>query len=206
MPHIMTRGRKRSLSPFAGCTIVALLLGAGPIWAAGFDDGLEAFRAGDVAQAFEIWAPLADAGEAEAQHAMGRIYEYGYGVARDDAQAALWYRKAAEQNVAEAQYRLGVFHEHGWGVPRDAALAVAWYARAAQLGHVFAQHDLAFMYLDGKGVEQSKIDAYKWLRIAATQRADLMAKHLFNVSKTMTPAERRSAEQEARAWLNAQDI
>ena len=184
----------------------ALLVAAGPVGAAGFDDGLKAFRTGDVERAVEIWQPLADAGEADAQHAMGRIYEYGYGVSRDDALAARWYRKAAEQNVAEAQYRLGVFHEHGWGVPRDAMLAVSWYARAAQLGHVFAQHDLAFMYLDGKGVGQSKIDAYKWLRIAATQRADLMAKHLFNVSKTMTPAERQSAERQARAWLNAKDI
>ena len=186
--------------------LAAFLAATGPVGAAGFDDGVEAFRAGDVAQAFEIWAPLAETGDAEAQHAMGRIYEYGYGVSRDDALAARWYRKAAEQNVAEAQYRLGVFHEHGWGVPRDAALAVTWYAQAAQLGHVFAQHDLAFMYLEGKGVEQSKIEAYKWLRIAATQRADLMAKHLFNVSKTMTAAERQSAERQARAWLNSKDI
>lgn len=179
---------------------------SGPLFAADFETGLDAFRAGDAQQALEEWQPLAQAGHPEAQHALGRMYEYGHGLERDDEAAAHWYEKAAEQNLAEAQYRLGVLHDNGWGVARDAGLAVKWYTRAAHLGHAFAQHDLAFMYLKGTGVPENKIEAYKWLRIASRQRADLMSKHLFNVSKTMTPEEIEEAEKRAQAWLNSQEL
>ena len=184
----------------------ALISTAGLAVAADFDTGLQAFRAGEIQQALEEWQPLARSGHPDAQHALGMMYEYGYGFARDDAKAAYWYEKAAEKNVSEAQYRLGVLHDNGWGVTRDASLAVKWYGRAAQRGHVFAQHDLAYMHLNGTGVPKDRIQAYKWLKIASTQRADLMAKHLFNVSKSMTRREIQAAEELAAAWLNSQDI
>ena len=179
---------------------------SGPVVAADFEVGLKAFRAGEIQQALDEWQPLAETGHADAQHALGMMYEYGHGVERDDVRAASWYEKAAAQDNSEAQYRLGVFHDNGWGVTRDADLAVKWYARAAVRGHVFAQHDLAFMYVNGTGVPHDKIQAYKWLRIASAQRADLMTKHLYNVSKSMTPEEIHEAERLALAWLNAQEL
>ena len=62
------------------------------------------------------------------------------------------------------------------------------------------------MYVNGTGVPHDKIQAYKWLRIASAQRADLMTKHLYNVSKSMTPEEIHEAERLALAWLNAQEL
>ncbi len=178
----------------------------GALHAADFEQGMDAFRAGDMQQALDEWTPLARAEHADAQHALGKMHEYGHGMGRDDAAAAEWYLKAAEQNLADAQYRLGVFHENGWGVARDPAMAVKWYTRAAQLGHAFAQHDLAFMHLDGTGVPPDKVQAYKWLKIASTQRADLMNKHLLNVSKLMTQRQVMLAEKLARDWLNSQEL
>ena len=190
-----------------GClAVVAMLVASGPVPAADFDAGSDAFRAKNYQQAIDEWQPLADSGHPEAQYALGRMFEYGYGFDRDDAEAAEWYQKAAEQNVRDAQYRLGVLHDNGWGVARDAELAVRWYSRAAHLGHVFAQHDLAFMYVNGTGVPQDNVQAYKWLRVAVEQRADLMAKHLSSVSKSMTSAEIRKAERLAWACLTSQDI
>ncbi len=179
---------------------------SGTVFAADYQRGLEAFRAGDSQRALELWQPLAQAGDANAQQAIGMMHEYGRGLARDDVEATKWYRKAAEQGVSEAQYRLGVFHENGWGVTRDAGLAAQWYERAAQLGHTFAQHDLAFMYLSGAGVPVDRIQAYKWLKIASAQRGDLMVKHLRNVAQTMTADQIERAEKLARAWLNSQKI
>lgn len=190
----------------ASLITVALISTSAPVLAGDFETGLKAFRAGEIQQALDEWQPLAQAGDPDAQHALGMMYEYGHGLDRDDAVAASWYKKAADQNMTEAQYRLGVFHDNGWGVPRDPGLAAQWYERAAQRGHAFAQHDLAYMHLNGTGVPKDKIQAYKWLRIASEQQAGLMAKHLHNVSKTMTPNEIARAEALAQAWLNSEEI
>lgn len=190
------------------CVLAALffLLTTGVAAAGDFDKGLKAFRAGDFDEALAEWLPLAQDGDREAQHAVGMMHEYGRGLERDDVKAAQWYLRAALQNMTEAQYRLGVLRENGWGVARDEELAAHWYEKAARSDHALAQHDLAFMYLDGKGVPKDKVQAYKWLKIASVQRADLMTKHLAEVSKTMTSEEIAKAEHLAKAWLNAKKI
>ncbi|MEP5761229.1 MAG: hypothetical protein ABJ327_18305, partial [Litoreibacter sp.] len=86
------------------------------------------------------------------------------------------------------------------------ALAAQWYERAAQRDHAFAQHDLALMYLHGTGVPMDGIQAYKWLKIASVQRADVMSKHLKRVAKMLTSEEIEKAEKLAQAWLNGQKI
>lgn len=186
--------------------VVSAIFSVNVSYAVEFELGLKHFRAGDPLQAFEVWHLLAQAGNADAQHAIGMMHEYGRGLERDDKEAAIWYQKAAEQGMAEAQYRLGVFNEHGWGVSSDAALAAKWYERAAQGGHAFAQHDLAYMYLNGQGVTKDAVQAYKWLKIASIQRPDLMTKHLANLSKNMNSADINAAELQVDAWLSAQKI
>lgn len=144
--------------------------------------------------------------DASQQHALGRMFEYGLGRDRDDVKAAEWYTKAAAQDFPDALYRLGVLHENGWGVPRDVALAAHLYARAARYGHAFAQHDLAFMYMSGTGVPKDHVQAYKWLKIAAMTRADLMTKHLSHIAGQMTSIQIEEAEHLARLWFTERDI
>ena len=187
-------------------SVLFVFFSSGLNWAADFEEGLRAFRSGDAQRALEQWQPLARSGHANAQHALGMMYEYGRGLERSDSTAVVWYRKAAEQGMPEAQYRLGVLHENGWGVAIDTEMAAKWYKRAAELGHVFAQHDLAYMYLNGEGVPKDFIRAYKWLRIATARRPDLMTKHLRRVSKILTSIELKQAESLAQEWLNSQKI
>ena len=172
-------------------------------FASDFNTGLRAFRAGDYPLAFNIWHPLARAGQANAQHAIGAMYEYGHGLVRDDAEALIWYGKAAAQDMADSQYRLGVLTENGWGVPRDPVAAAKWYSLAAEAGHVLAQHDLAFLYYEGKGVPQNVVQAYKWLKIASAIRADLMAKHLAYVSEDLDATQKATGDLLANAWFQA---
>nr|WP_304302254.1 hypothetical protein [Chromatium okenii] len=40
-------------------------------------------------------------------------YANGDGVAQDEAQAVVWYRKAAEQGDTDAQYNIGVMYTNG---------------------------------------------------------------------------------------------
>jgi TPR repeat protein len=61
-----------------------------------FDDGKAAYKRGDYAKAYAEFKPLAEQGNADAQCFLGMMYYNGYGVQKDYAQAAKWYRKAAE--------------------------------------------------------------------------------------------------------------
>jgi hypothetical protein len=52
-----------------------------------------------------------------AQSNLGFMYQNGRGVAKDDAQALVWYRKAADQGNAEAQKNLEVAERNLGGLP-----------------------------------------------------------------------------------------
>src|SRR6056300_1298156 len=61
----------------------------------------------------------AEQGDAEAQFNLGRRYDNGEGVTRDNRTAVKWYSLAAEQGLADAQYSLAVMYEWGQGVTGD---------------------------------------------------------------------------------------
>lgn len=137
--------------------------------AADFDDGVRALQRGDVQEAIDEWRPLADAGEARAQFAIGALYRDGTGLPKDANLAAEWYSRAAEQGFAPAQYNLGVMRQKGEGVVRDHAVAAEWYRRAAEQDHARAQFNLGAMYNVGVGVERDVVQAYLWMTLAAAQ-------------------------------------
>src|SRR6185312_9019106 len=45
--------------------------------------GMAAFKAGDYATAYKIWAPMAESGDANAQANLGNMYLRGLGVTKD---------------------------------------------------------------------------------------------------------------------------
>ena len=157
--------------------VMALLLAPGMLWAEDFDAALEAYDAGDIDTAYEIWRPMAEQGDAEAQFRLGHIYSGAPGAPwswenqarRDDAEAVRWYRLAAKQGHADAQMRLGIMYYDGQGVARDDAEAVRWYRAAAEQGHVDAQIRLGRMYRQGLGVAQDAAKAARWYQAAAEQ-------------------------------------
>ena len=119
--------------------LAALLLAAGvPGAGADFAEGLAAFDAGDYQGALEVWQPLAEAGDAEAQIALAGLYRGGLGIPADLAAAARWYRRAAEQGEAVAQLNLGDLYSRGAGVPRDLVQAYLWLSLAAAQGRRWA--------------------------------------------------------------------
>jgi TPR repeat protein len=63
------------------------------------------------------------------------MYDKGEGVAKDDAEAARWYRKAAEQGYAKAQFNLGFMYANGEGVAKNFVLAHMWWNLARAQGH-----------------------------------------------------------------------
>ena len=80
---------------------------------------------------FKDFSVMAEKGEAEGQSGLGICYTRGHGVAKDDVQAAAWFRKAADQGVANAQFNLGWMYGTGQGVPQDAVSAYMWFTLSA---------------------------------------------------------------------------
>lgn len=144
--------------------LVALALPAPAAWAGSYEEGRAAYAAKDYAKAYRIWLPLAERGDVRAQHAVGDLYEDGYGVERDLRTAATWYARAAEQGHAESMYRLSVGYAWGLGgLERDDALAVKWLRRSADGGFKKAQKILAQGYERGKlGLPKDPQQAKYW--------------------------------------------
>src|SRR5947209_8753494 len=84
----------------------------------------------------------AEAGDAESQVELGRRYDEGKGVAKDQVEAVKWYRKAAEQNYARGQNSLGACYEEGAGVAKDQVEAIKWFRKAAEQNYAGAQYNL----------------------------------------------------------------
>lgn len=88
------------------------------------DEGFSAYWAGDMTTAYQLWKPLAERGDAEAQFALGSLYYDGMGVSLDHAASSYWFHMAAKQGLAQAQFNLGNAYMRGDGVARNAAVGV----------------------------------------------------------------------------------
>ena len=140
----------RSLWLMFGIALVAVAA-AKPAMALRAVDPFEAYRCerafndGDFAKAYEICRPLAEAGLADAEFALGVMHQNGEGAVRDYAQAAIWYAKASEQGHADAQFNLGTMYRYGIGLTQNLVEAYALFDVAAASGHgeAAAARDLA---------------------------------------------------------------
>ena len=107
-----------------------------------FERGMNAMLAGNFAEAYCRWKPLARAGNAEAQYNLGWLYANGNGMNVDMKKAFYWWKQAAAQDHADAQFALGLSYTTGEGVKRDLATAARWFYKAARLGHLDARDSL----------------------------------------------------------------
>ena len=121
-----------------------------------FEEGLMAYSTGDVTTAYQLWQPLAEHGDAEAQFALGLLYYDGIGVPVDHTESSYWFHRAAEQGHAGAQYNLGNAYLRGEGVRKNETMAVRWWRKAADQGMTAARFILAKAYQEGLGVEKDE--------------------------------------------------
>jgi TPR repeat protein len=159
--HVMKHYRWRLAAAALLIAAAANLAVAGPL-----EDGVSAYHAQDYAKALELWRPLAEKGNADAQYRLGTLYAEGKGVPQSDATAAEWFQRAADQGNAMAQYNLGVSYGEGLGVTKDDKKAAAWFRRAAEQGMPYAQLNLGILYAEKRGVEPDDVEAVKWLELA----------------------------------------
>jgi len=176
-----------------------------PVSAGALEDGMAAYRAKEYPKAAELWQPLAEKGEAEAQFYLGTLYAEGQGVSHDDATAFKWFERAANQGNAMAQYNVGASYAAGTGVAKSYPDAAKWFRRAADQGVVFAQVNLGLLYAAGNGVPHDNVEALKWLNLAfkrlpAGAEAMDVARAMQDVAGKMTRDEIDEAKLRERQW------
>jgi hypothetical protein len=80
----------------------------------------------------------AEAGDKNAQVALGWIYSSGKEIPVDKVKAARWYRLAAEKGLLNAQVALGCMYYNGQGLERNLEESAVWYGKAAAQGDIQA--------------------------------------------------------------------
>lgn len=174
-----------------------------PVSAASFLDGKEAAEKGDFAAAVEIWRPLAESRDPRAETYLGLMYDNGYGVAQDQAEAFRWFERAAGRGYADAQYHLAFMYHHGRGVQRSQSEALKWYRLAAAKGQPAAQYNLGRMYAHGLVVKRDLVTAFAWLDLAAAKRSPmqmLARRDRDKIGERLSEAEIEAAHERAREW------
>lgn len=111
--------------------ILSLALGLAVQAHAGIEEGVQAYISGEYGKAMSEFQPLAEGGNPNAQYYMGFMNHHGYGVKRNEVEAAKWFLMAANQGEWQSQYYLGVLYEKGAGMQQDLATAHMWLSLAA---------------------------------------------------------------------------
>jgi len=110
-----------------------------PLATADLRAGLRAMDVSDYATARKELAPLAEGGDATAQYNLGKIYLHGWGVRKNETEAAKWFRKAAEQGDPKARKMLAHLYAQGLGVEKNPAEAEKWRGAPGDKGSTPAQ-------------------------------------------------------------------
>lgn len=149
---------------------MAFAFSGGKLALADYQDGLDAYSAGDYSRAMKEWRAVADgeAGDvvptvyAEAHYAVAKLYWLGQGVPRDYYKSHDWLIRAAELGHAGAQAKLGYMFTDGLAVVQDYEQALVWFEKAARAGDVDGLYNMGIFYLYGWGVETDRTMAKQY--------------------------------------------
>lgn len=112
-------------------------------------DPKKAFDSGDYETAFNLWLPLAENGDADAQNYLGILYYLGLGVSKDYKKTLVWYERAAKAGHADAQRNYGDMINSGRGIQKDNYQAYKWYFAASQQGNKKAERQVTAIAASG---------------------------------------------------------
>lgn len=78
-----------------------------------FDQGEKAFKTGDYKTAYQNLYPLAVDGRPDAQYAVGYMFYYGKGIAKNERIGESWIREAAVNGSSQAEQALELLTQKG---------------------------------------------------------------------------------------------
>lgn len=104
----------------------------------------------------------AEAGQAPAQYALGRLYRDGGFVEKNHLRSVIWLTQAAKQGDRRAMYTLGKLYLEEDDLPT----AMRWFRKSAELGYSLAQYRLGRLLLESGDADRNT-EAVRWLTDAA---------------------------------------
>jgi len=106
----------------------------------------------------ELWIQAGEAGDATAKYQLGLMYQNGWGVEQDVAQARRWFEAAGQRGQASAQLALArLFEANG-----DYSSALSWYQQAAAEAQPAAYAALGYLYWMGLGTSKDDFLGLMW--------------------------------------------
>ncbi|MFN0318087.1 MAG: HEAT repeat domain-containing protein, partial [Burkholderiales bacterium] len=123
----------------------------------------------------------AKANSALGQALLGVVYEFGYGIEEDHAEALEWYRRAAEHGQANGQFNLAMSLSGDSYAGRYSDEVVSWLAKSAQSGYRLSALRLGRHYLALGGAKEEE-KAKAWLVKALGRAGEVrLAQHVAGV-------------------------
>ena len=104
----------------------------------------------------------AEAGQAPAQYALGRLYRDGGPVEKNHLRSVIWLTQAAKQGDRHAMYAIGKLYLEEDDLPT----AMRWFQQSAELGDTLAQYHLGKLLLESGDADRNT-EAVRWLTGAA---------------------------------------
>ena len=137
----------------------------------------------------------AEAGAADAQYELAKLYEKGLGVAADPARALELYQLAADQDFPDAVNDMGfIYYQGGLGLAADPAQALALFARAADLRQPEAMFNYASLIDEGQVTGKTAEDAAGYLYQALRAGRDEVLRQLTTRPEMFKPPARKALQ------------
>ena len=138
------------------------------------DEALDNFFCEDSPEELNCILESAEAGDADSQACLMKLYEFGGGYIEDKNEFAYWAEKAARNGNTEAMEKLGRMYYYGIAVKHDYKSALYWLKKAAGQGAEFS------CCLLGKYYESQKLykASAKWYRLFAKRSINSRNKRL----------------------------
>jgi len=113
----------------------------------------------------------ARSGNSEAQFYLGKMFQSGTGISKNESEALNWLLKSAGKGKgnANAQFELGNMYRYGQGVKTNISTAQKWYTKSAAQGHFDAQNSLTDLAQSKKEPKEKKEKASKEKKEKATK-------------------------------------
>jgi cell division septation protein DedD len=176
-----------------------LIATAGPLSAQSVKAGIEAWQRSDYAGAVEIWRPLAEKGDPDAEFNLGQAYRLGRGVATNLAAAKTWFERAANQGHVDAETTLGLLLFQN----QDQAEGLKWLKKAAEQGEPRALLVYGTALVNGDSVTQDPVLGYAYVSRAAAQGLEPAKQTLDQLDQLLSAADRKRGAEMARQQAKA---
>lgn len=105
-----------------------------------------------------------DDNNTDALYHLGRLYENGWGVEKNEEKALDFYKKSTEAGEEKSALKVGNAYYLGKGVVKNYAEAFRWYKKAAEKGNYAALYNIGLMFDEGTGVRKDPVKAFEYYK------------------------------------------